>query len=97
LSSRLFVVGLVGAWTLSSAGARPRVAGLAPRFEAGPCPKTPEPIQALETARCGFLVVPENRSTPNGSTIRLAVGIVRGQSESPRPDPVVVIAGGPGA
>lgn len=58
---------------------------------------TPEPIPALETARCGYLVVPENRSTPGGRTIRLAVAIVRSAMEPAQPDPVVFMTGGPGA
>jgi hypothetical protein len=33
-------------------------------------------IRALRTARCGYLVVPENRSRPTGRTIRLAVALV---------------------
>jgi pimeloyl-ACP methyl ester carboxylesterase len=67
-----------------------------PRFVPAACPTTPEPIPALKTARCGFLVVLENRSRPNGPTIRLAVAIVRAKAKSPKPDPVVFMAGGPG-
>jgi pimeloyl-ACP methyl ester carboxylesterase len=47
-------------------------------------------------ARCGFLVVPENRAKPNGRTIDLTVGIVPAASPHPAPDPVVYLAGGPG-
>ena len=68
-----------------------------PSFEPGPCPKTPHPIEALKTARCGYLVVPENRAHPNGRTIRNAVAIVPAQSKTPKPDPVVFMTGGPGA
>ncbi|HEY2555073.1 MAG TPA: alpha/beta hydrolase [Candidatus Cybelea sp.] len=67
-----------------------------PRFEAAPCPKTPEPIAALKTARCGYLIVPENRSRNTGRLIRLAVAIVRSHSKTPQPDPIVFMAGGPG-
>jgi pimeloyl-ACP methyl ester carboxylesterase len=73
--------------------ARPVVS---PRFELGPCPTTPEPIAALKTARCGQLIVPENRSRPNGPTIRLSVAIVAARSGAPEPDPIVWLAGGPG-
>lgn len=71
-------------------------AGPTPRFEAAPCPKTPEPIKELKRARCGFLIVPENRSISNGRIIRLAVAIVPSRSRPARPDPVVFVAGGPG-
>lgn len=47
-------------------------------------------------ARCGFLVVPENRAEPDGRTIDLTVGIVPAASPHPAPDPVVYLAGGPG-
>lgn len=71
--------------------------GSTPRFEPGPCPETPEPIPALETAECGHLIVPENRANPTGRTIRLAVAIVAAQSPTPEPDPIVFMTGGPGA
>lgn len=67
-----------------------------PLFQHAPCPKTPEPIAALRQARCGFLVVPENRSNPRGRTIRLAVAIVPARAKFPEADPIVFMAGGPG-
>ncbi|MFF5486912.1 alpha/beta fold hydrolase [Streptomyces virginiae] len=66
------------------------------RFVPGPCPKTPEPIEALDDARCGTLTVPENRAAPNGRTIRLGVAIVPAATDDPKPDPIVWLAGGPG-
>jgi pimeloyl-ACP methyl ester carboxylesterase len=53
-------------------------------------------LPALKAARCGFLVVPENRSRPTGRSIRLAVAIVPAVSRTPGSDPVVYLAGGPG-
>ena len=38
---------------------------------------------------CGYLRVPEDRSQPDGPTIRLHVAIFRTQSESSAPDPIV--------
>ena len=75
--------------------AGPAQAGYEPRFEPAPCPDLPEPL-ALPTARCGFLVVPENRGQPDGRTIRLAVAIVPAVSPQPAPDPIVHLTGGPG-
>jgi pimeloyl-ACP methyl ester carboxylesterase len=66
-----------------------------PRFESAPCPDLPEPLR-LPTARCGFLVVPEDRSRPEGRTIRLAVAIIPAVSPKPAPDPLVHLTGGPG-
>lgn len=66
------------------------------QFTFGPCPETPFPIDALKTARCGQLTVPENRSRPTGRTISLSVAIIAAKSQQPKPDPIVWIAGGPG-
>ncbi|WP_327417805.1 alpha/beta fold hydrolase [Streptomyces sp. NBC_01233] len=67
------------------------------RFVPGPCPKPPEPIEALSDARCGFLEVPENRSRPGGRTIKLAVAVIPAvNAAKPAQDPVVFMAGGPG-
>ncbi|MFG2874791.1 alpha/beta fold hydrolase [Streptomyces sp. NPDC048337] len=66
------------------------------RYEPGPCPKTAEPIEALKEARCGTLTVPENRTKPRGKTIELGVAIVPAAAATPKPDPIVWLAGGPG-
>jgi pimeloyl-ACP methyl ester carboxylesterase len=62
-------------------------------FEEGPCPfQVPEgaPVQ------CGFVVVPEDHKDPGGPTIKLAVAVIKDQSEEHQPDPVILLAGGPG-
>ncbi|MER6257293.1 alpha/beta fold hydrolase [Streptomyces sp. NPDC001584] len=96
---------LLAALGPASAGAAPRNAAdtgtgparaVASRFVPGPCPRTPEPIEALATARCGFLEVPENRARPGGRTIRLAVAVIPAASAKPAQDPVVFMSGGPG-
>jgi pimeloyl-ACP methyl ester carboxylesterase len=47
-------------------------------------------------ARCGTLAVPENPAAPDGRTVEIFVARVPSLSSSPRPDPLVLIAGGPG-
>jgi pimeloyl-ACP methyl ester carboxylesterase len=47
-------------------------------------------------ARCGTLAVPENPADPDGERIRLAVAVVPAIATTARPDPLVLIAGGPG-
>ena len=49
-----------------------------------------------QTVDCGYLTVPEDRSQPDGPTIRLHVAIFRSYSDNPAPDPIVYLAGGPG-
>ena len=71
-----------------------RVASM-PRFEAAPCP-FPADDNILKQVRCGYLEVLENRAKPNGRRLKLAVAILKSFSRNPRPDPVVVLSGGPG-
>ena len=47
-------------------------------------------------AQCGTLSVPLDPSHPDGGTIDLFVAVVEALTEQPAPDPLVVIAGGPG-
>jgi pimeloyl-ACP methyl ester carboxylesterase len=78
----------------ASAGARSALP--VPRFVPTACPTEPVATTLPADARCGFLVVPENRAEPDGPTIDLTVGIVPAASPHPAPDPVVYLAGGPG-
>src|SRR5574341_394449 len=64
-----------------------------PRFEPAPCPFD---VPDYENIDCGYLVVPERHAEPDGPTIRLAVAILRSLSDSPEPDPVIYLEGGPG-
>jgi pimeloyl-ACP methyl ester carboxylesterase len=45
--------------------------------------------------RCGYLMVPENRSRPDSPTIELAYAIVEAAVDEGRP-PIIYLAGGPG-
>lgn len=91
-------LGLLTAPAPSAAGAAPAHGkAAASRFVPGPCPRTPEPIEALASARCGFLEVPENRARPGGRTIRLAAAVIPAVDPAkPAQDPVVFMSGGPG-
>jgi pimeloyl-ACP methyl ester carboxylesterase len=57
----------------------------------------PEPcvVQGID-ARCGTLVVPENRTKPNGRTIGLHVVVLPAFSKPARKDAVTYLEGGPG-
>ena len=48
------------------------------------------------TARCGRLAVPLDRERPDGERIELFVAVVDALAEQAEPDPLFVIAGGPG-
>ncbi|HEX9761372.1 MAG TPA: alpha/beta hydrolase [Candidatus Acidoferrales bacterium] len=66
---------------------------LARRFPAWlkPCKLEPAGVAVL----CGSFEVPENRSAPEGRKLSLRVAVLRAY-DRPQPDPVFVIAGGPG-
>lgn len=66
-----------------------------PRFERGTCPVEPHNLRPGVELVCGDLVVPENRQRPNGTTIRLAVAILRAPAGAKLP-PLVMLHGGPG-
>jgi pimeloyl-ACP methyl ester carboxylesterase len=63
-----------------------------PLFTTADCQFTPLPD---ETIQCGYLAVPEDRANPQ-RTIRLHVAIVASHSDTPAPDPVIFLNGGPG-
>lgn len=100
-AAALVCMAAVGTTPSSAASPPDRTTGqlspVAPRFVPGACPKPPEPIEALSDAKCGFLEVPEIRSSPDGRTIKLAVARIPAASDEPAADPVVFMAGGPGA
>lgn len=47
-------------------------------------------------AQCGTLSVPENRADPQGRQIKLNVAVLKAVSRNPAPDPLFLLAGGPG-
>jgi pimeloyl-ACP methyl ester carboxylesterase len=95
LSGRVVLLSAILVATASAPAGAQMVPGYQPRFEPAACPSEP-PAPELPTARCGFLVVPENRQKPAGKTIRLAVMIVPSVAQPPAPDPIVHLTGGPG-
>lgn len=70
----------------------------APYFEPAGC-MYDEVVAFVEgqDVECGYLVVPETYANPGGPTIRLAVAILRASDPNPKPDPIVMAQGGPGA
>jgi pimeloyl-ACP methyl ester carboxylesterase len=82
-----------GGATLIAAPATPVVS---PRFEPSPCPFTPAPDQVEgRTLECGGVLVPEDRTRPTVTWIRLAVAVFRNPVAATRP-PLVFLGGGPG-
>jgi pimeloyl-ACP methyl ester carboxylesterase len=67
--------------------------GPVPRYVPGACRS--EWMEWSE-ARCGDLVVLEDRSKPEGRRISLHVAVLPSWHPSPKPDPIVYLEGGPG-
>lgn len=70
-----------------------RVAGSIPLT---PCTLAAPGSPATVAAQCGRLVVHENPAQPGGRQVELAVALVPGRARQLQPDPVVMLAGGPG-
>jgi pimeloyl-ACP methyl ester carboxylesterase len=47
-------------------------------------------------ARCGVVTVPEDREKPTGRAIGIHVAVLAANTLTPKPDPFVILAGGPG-
>ena len=65
-----------------------------PSFEATACDFV-TPIQVRVT--CGFVTVPEDRNGDLTDTIQLAIVIYHSTGDTPKPDPILYLQGGPGA
>lgn len=80
-----------GSNSTASAG----TSGNVPRFESGNCPFN-APTVVTGSYQCGYVIVPELHSQPNGKTIKLAVIDFKATGSNPAPDPVFYFDGGPG-
>lgn len=63
-------------------------------YEKVPCPFD---IPINSNTDCGYLIVPEDRTGDPTHTIKLAVAVYHSTSDSPLPDPVIFLQGGPGS
>jgi pimeloyl-ACP methyl ester carboxylesterase len=67
--------------------------GYTPSFESAECQFNTPSDYKIE---CGYLTVPEDRSQPEGTSIRLHVAIFKSTNPNPTSDPVIHLEGGPG-
>lgn len=89
-ASFLFTVGLIGGPAVSASP--PGAAAAKPAPLVAPCQ-----LAGVERElRCGVLHVEENRERPNGRRLPLKVIVIPAKSGNPAPDPVFMLAGGPG-
>ena len=85
------LLGVLLAWAAPVPAAAPP-----PALKLTPCRLThPSQLVSVE-AQCGRLSVPEDPAAPGGRQIQLFIARVPAVSERGRPDPLFVLAGGPG-
>jgi pimeloyl-ACP methyl ester carboxylesterase len=65
-------------------------------IEFTPCEIKAGRVAGAVAAECARFEVPENHAEPQGRRITLRVALVPSRAETPAPDPVVLLAGGPG-
>lgn len=65
-------------------------------LELEPCRISAGPAFPSMKANCGTLERPENPDDPESATIELRIAVVPALNLEPEPDPIVVLAGGPG-
>ena len=54
-------------------------------------------VPKTQNIKFGYLIVLENRTKPNGKTLRLPVFILKSRSTNPKHDPILFTSGGPGS
>jgi len=67
-----------------------------PLFQVHACPFSVTGGAFKGAIRCGYVLVPEERSARGSPTVRLAVAIFKAPGPHPAPDPLVYLIGGPG-
>jgi len=67
--------------------------GYTPKIEPCACAFKSDSLKT----KCAYLIVPENRSKPNGKTIKLPFIYVESKNPNKKKDPVLYTSGGPGA
>jgi pimeloyl-ACP methyl ester carboxylesterase len=87
---------VTGAPAMAGTAGTAAPAGAAPGIAFSPCTLT-HPTQLLSIeAKCGRFGVPENPGAPRGRRIELFVALVPAVNLRKQPDPLFVLAGGPG-
>lgn len=81
---------------LACAAATPAHARQLGQVAFAPCELRSPRVPGIVDAECARFEVPENPAEPGGRRIGLRLALVPSTSEKPEPDPVVMLAGGPG-
>ena len=93
---RMIVTLIATFTTFATAGAATDSSHSVGSVQLAPCTLSTAGWPLTVTAQCGRIEVPEDRNQPDGRMIELAVAMVASSTRRPEPDPVVLLAGGPG-
>lgn len=91
-AERIFLLGALLALAATEVEAARTLGSL--KFE--PCALSPGVAALTVDAQCATLNVPEDRATPDGRSIELAIAWIPNDTGTVEPDPVFMLAGGPG-
>jgi pimeloyl-ACP methyl ester carboxylesterase len=86
----------LAALLLAAGAIAPAAARSLGTLEFKPCTLTAEGLAQTVEAQCTTYAVPEDRAKPDGRKVELAIAWVPSASSDPKPDPVFMLAGGPG-
>ena len=90
--NKLFVLGCLFLGLLVGAGSAMSKTG----GTLASCEVTRKDTATVVRAECGVLSVPVNRADLDAGKLDLSVVVLKARSDKPRPEPIFVIAGGPG-
>jgi pimeloyl-ACP methyl ester carboxylesterase len=93
---RLTLASVVLILVACAPGPAPAPAEAGPAIPLTDCVLSTPGVPGQADAQCGTLSVPENRADPSSRSINLRVAVVPAVSRSPAPDPLFILAGGPG-
>ena len=81
---------------VASAGDTSAFAGFKPEFVEQACPFAHQGEYPTDLVTCGYVLVPEDRTSATSRTIRLSVMRIAAQEGVSAPEPLVSLSGGPG-
>ncbi|HNT74184.1 MAG TPA: alpha/beta hydrolase [Anaerolineae bacterium] len=87
---------ILGIFLIGCAAPATPTPAVAPTLPLEDCQLTAPGMAESIRARCGELSVPEDPDNPGGRQIALHVAVAPAVSRSPQPDPLFLLAGGPG-
>ncbi|WP_405205018.1 alpha/beta fold hydrolase [Aquimarina sp. LLG6339-5] len=95
MRSTVFQFLLLSGFLLLFQNTSSQIANFEPSFKESK--KLPFKIKKNQNFTFGYLTVLEDRSKPNGKTIKLPVYIFKSRSKTPQKDPIIYTVGGPGS